>query len=217
MGQSPAMQEGIRKAASVIAVRAGEAGPEVLVLERSAASRFLPGYVVFPGGAADVDDEALAARWFGSGRETARACAVRELAEEAGLLLTGEGLVVGADLEAVHALPPAAGQLGELARWIAPEEVPVRFDARYFVVEARGGLEPTPDGAEAVAAWWISPRELLREWEAGVRRLYWPTWFTMQALAGAETPGDLLELRIDTREPDDEEVERLPRSVFWQD
>ena len=29
-------------------------GPEVLVLERSAASRFLPSYVVFPGGAVDA-------------------------------------------------------------------------------------------------------------------------------------------------------------------
>jgi 8-oxo-dGTP pyrophosphatase MutT (NUDIX family) len=211
------MEGGIRKAASVIAVRAGEAGPEVLVLERSAASRFLPGYVVFPGGAADADDAALAARWFGSDDESARACAVRELAEEAGLLLTGEGLVSGADLEAVHALPPAAAQLGELARWIAPEQVPVRFDARYFVVEAGGGLEPTPDGAEAVAAWWISPRALLREWETGARRLYWPTWFTMQALARAETTRELLAMKLETREPDDDELERLPRSVFWQD
>jgi hypothetical protein len=85
------------------------------------------------------------------------------------------------------------------------------------VVEAGGGLEPTADGAEAVAAWWISPRELLREWEAGDRRLYWPTWFTVQALAGAESPSDLLAMRIETREPDDEELERMPRSVFWQD
>jgi 8-oxo-dGTP pyrophosphatase MutT (NUDIX family) len=207
----------IRKAASVIAVRAGRHGPEVLVLERSAASRFLAGYVVFPGGAADADDEALAARWFGSGDESARACAVRELAEEAGLLLTCDGLVGGAGLEAVDAQPPATGQLGELARWIAPEEVPVRFDARYFVIEAGGGLEPTPDGAEAVAAWWISPRALLREWGAGTRRLYWPTWFTMQALARGETARELLTMKLETREPDEDELERLPRSVFWQD
>jgi hypothetical protein len=142
---------------------------------------------------------------------------VRELAEEAGLALTGEGLVGDAGLEAVDERPPAAAQLGELARWIAPREVPVRFDARYFVVDVGDGLEPTPDGAEAVAAWWVSPRELLREWEAGARKLYWPTWFTMQALARAETARELLALRIETREPGDDELERLPRSVFWQD
>jgi 8-oxo-dGTP pyrophosphatase MutT (NUDIX family) len=211
------MEEEIREAASVIAVRAGASGPEVLVLERSGASRFLPGYVVFPGGAADADDVSLADRWFGTGDEAARACAVRELAEEAGLALTGDGLVGGAGLEAVDERPPAAAQLGELARWIAPEQVPVRFDARYFVVDAGDGLEPTPDGAEAVAAWWASPRELLREWESGQRKLYWPTWFTMQALARAETARELVQLRIETREADDDEYERLPRSVFWQD
>jgi 8-oxo-dGTP pyrophosphatase MutT (NUDIX family) len=211
------MGEVIRKAASVIAVREGAADPEVLVLERSAESRFLPGYVVFPGGAADDGDAELATRWFGSSDESARACAVRELAEEAGLLLTRDGIVDGGDLGSLDGRAPAAAQLGELARWIAPAEVPVRFDARYFAVEAGPGLEPMPDGAEVVAGWWISPRELLREWEAGARRLYWPTWFTVQALARAETTADLLEIRLRTREPDDREIERLPRSVFWQD
>ena len=211
------MEELIRKAASVIAVRPGPAAPEVLVLERSPASRFLPGYVVFPGGAADAGDAALAARWFGSADEAARACAVRELAEETGLLLTRDGLVGDGDLDSLDGREPEAAQLGELARWIAPEEVPVRFDARYFVVEAGPDLDPTPDGTEVVAGWWTSPRELLLQWEAGRRRLYWPTWFTVQALAGAETARDVLDLQLRTREPGDDEVERLPRSVFWQD
>jgi 8-oxo-dGTP pyrophosphatase MutT (NUDIX family) len=211
------MEEVIRKAASVIAVREGADAPEVLVLERSAASRFLPGYVVFPGGAADDEDAELAVRWFGSPDESARACAVRELAEEAGLLLTRDGIVDGGDVGSLDGRAPAVAQLGELARWIAPAEVPVRFDARYFAVEAGPGVEPTPDGTEIVDGWWSSPRALLREWEAGARRLYWPTWFTVQALARAETPTDLLEIRLRTREPDDGEIERLPRSVFWQD
>jgi 8-oxo-dGTP pyrophosphatase MutT (NUDIX family) len=210
--------ERIRKAASVIAVREGAAGaPDVLVLERSDASRFLPGYVVFPGGAADAIDAELAKRWFGSAGQTARACGVRELVEEAGLALTAAGLVEAQDLEAVEAAPPRAAQLEELARWIAPLEVPVRFDARYFTVAAPPGLVPKADGEEAVAAWWVAPGELLREWEDGTRKLYWPTWFTVTELARARTVDELLALRIDTREPDDIEVERLPRSVFWQD
>jgi 8-oxo-dGTP pyrophosphatase MutT (NUDIX family) len=211
------MEEVVRKAASVIAARPGSEGPEVLVLERSAASRFLPGYVVFPGGAAEEGDEDLARRWFGSPGEAARACAVRELAEEAGLLLTRDGLIPGADLAGLDGRAPQAVQLGQLARWIAPEDVPVRFDARYFSVEAGPGLAPVPDGAEVVAAWWVAPRRLLQEWEAGERRLYWPTWFTVQALARAESQRDLLDLRLRTREPDEDELERLPRSVFWQD
>jgi 8-oxo-dGTP pyrophosphatase MutT (NUDIX family) len=210
--------EQIRKAASVIAVREGEVdAPEVLVLERSGASRFLPGYVVFPGGAADPTDAELARRWFGSAAHAARACGVRELVEETGLALTATGLMEAPDLEAVEAAPPSVAQLDELAHWIAPEDVPVRFDASYFAVAAPGGLVPKADGEEAVAAWWISPRELLRGWEDGTRKLYWPTWFTVTELARARTADELLALRIVTREPDAQEVERLPRSVFWQD
>jgi hypothetical protein len=36
-------------------------------------------------------------------------------------------------------------------------------------------------------------------------------------LAACETAEALLDLTFDTREPDDAQVERLPRSVFWQD
>src|SRR3989337_2435314 len=86
------MGETIRKAAAVIAARDGREGVEVLVLERSAESRFLPGYVAFSGGAADADDARHAERGFGTAEETARACAVRELLEEVGLALTADGL-----------------------------------------------------------------------------------------------------------------------------
>ena len=76
-----------RAAATVILVRGSDAGPEVLVLRRGAAQRFLPGYVAFPGGAVDPGDADLAERWFGTPNEAARACAVRELAEEVGIAI----------------------------------------------------------------------------------------------------------------------------------
>lgn len=218
------MSDQIRHAASVIAVREGDGGPEllpeVLVVERGSASRFLPGYVVFPGGAVDADDAALAARWFGDDAEAARAAAVRELVEEAGLALTRDGLVDAGtpdSLDPVHAAPPSPSQLHELARWVAPDDVPVRFDARYFTVAAPLGLEPAPDGAEAALAWWASPRELLAEWQVGARKLYWPTYATMLELAACDSAEAIAGLTFETREPDDDEVVRLPRSVFWED
>lgn len=211
----------IRRAAVVIAARAGERGPEVLVLERSGASRFLPGYVAFPGGAVDAEDERLAERWFGSAAEAARACAVRELLEEVGLALTATGLAraEAADeaLRAIDGSPPATAQLARIAHWIAPETVPVRFDAEYFAVAAPVGVEPEPDGREIAAAWWSSPARLLAEWERGRRRLYWPTYHTVRALATCASVEELLALEIPTREPDEDEVARLPRSTFWQD
>ncbi|MGH2672846.1 MAG: NUDIX hydrolase [Actinomycetota bacterium] len=214
------MEEGLRKAASVIVARDGADGFEVVVLERGGATRFLPGYVAFPGGSVDEEDARLAERWFGTREESARACAVRELLEEVGLALTAGGLDESADRaleEALSASPPTPDQLPEVAHWVAPVQVPVRFDARYFALEAPAGLRLVPDGDETAAAWWASPRELLEAWRTGRRKLYWPTYFTLQAIAPCERVADLLALRIDTREPELDEVERLPRSTFWQD
>ena len=155
---NPRVAETIRAAASVIAARDGERGPEVLVLERSAGSPFLPGYVAFPGGATDAEDRRHALRWFGLADEAPRACAVR-----------------------------------------APQ-----------------GLQPEPDGHEAIRAWWARPTDLLEDWAAGRRKLYWPTYFTIRALADRPTADDLLALRMLTREPGPDEIARLPRSTFWQ-
>ena len=211
------MDEQIRRAASAIVGRDGPEGLEVLVLERGASSRFLPGYVAFPGGSTDLEDEGHAVRWFGTAEEDRRACAVRELVEEVSLVLTAGGLGSGDALEAVDAEPPSTSQLEDIAHWVAPPEVPVRFDARFFAVRAPAGLDPVPDGSETADAWWVSPRRLLDDWREGRRRLFWPTYLTMSALATCDSVADLLALRIDTREPDDDELERLPRSTFWQD
>jgi 8-oxo-dGTP pyrophosphatase MutT (NUDIX family) len=213
----PSVDGQIREAASAVVARDGDEGLEVLVLERGASSRFLPGYVAFPGGSTDQEDRELARRWFGTPAEAGRACAVRELVEEVSLVLTERGFVPGATTEAVDAAPPSTEQLAEIAHWVAPPSVPVRFDARYFAVRAPVGLEPLPDGGETADAWWVSPHRLLRDWTDGRRRLYWPTFFTVSELSGCATVDDLFELRIRTREPEDDELERLPRSTFWQD
>jgi 8-oxo-dGTP pyrophosphatase MutT (NUDIX family) len=204
----------------MIGVRDAPGGPEVLVIERSLDHRFLPGYVAFPGGAVDAEDRPLAQRWFGDAEEAGRAAAVRELAEEVRLAIT-ESAVVAAEpsrpLDAIDRAPPSVDRLPEIARWIAPERVPVRFDARYYAVRMDDAAEPDADGDEATAAWWGSPKQVMAEWEAGDRLLYWPTHFTMRALAECPDADALLSLRIVTREPDEGEIERMPRSVFFHD
>ena len=57
----------------------GERELEVLLLKRSAEAKFMPSVWVFPGGAVDPED--------GEGESGYRACAVRELAEEAAIEL----------------------------------------------------------------------------------------------------------------------------------
>lgn len=205
----------MRFAASVIVGRDGPDGLEVLVLERSAASRFLPSYIVFPGGAVDPGDAELAAAWFGDPAQAFRVGAVRELFEEAAITVTGSGLFAGGSFSMIAEDPPSAALLPEVAHWVAPQDIPVRFDARYVAAEAPLGIEPTPDGTETAAAWWCTPADLIAEWQAEERKLYWPTYFTMRALTACADVRDLLALRLETREPDDHELEYLHRSTFY--
>lgn len=212
--------EEIRAAATVVVVRGAEGSPgvEVLVLQRSKASRFAPGYVVFPGGAVDPGDDALAERWFGAAGERARACAIRELAEETGLLAAADGLVAaaprggprasGMETPAVAAFrPPSADRLPEIGRWIAPSFLPVRFDARFFAVDATSPPgrpatpQPIPDGVEAARAWWTRPEDVLFARERGEATLAWPTLKTLEALAGCADVDEVLRLRVEQVPP----------------
>ena len=145
---------------------------------------------------------------------------MRELVEETGLIVTADGVLpapVDEPLGLAHLRPPRIEHLPQISHWVAPEDVPVRFDARYFAVSAPPGLEPRPDGHEVVEAWWANPLEVMRTWEAGEARLYWPTMKTMEALAGCDNVGELLALDIPAREPEEGDEERMPRSTFWQD
>jgi 8-oxo-dGTP pyrophosphatase MutT (NUDIX family) len=211
--------EPLRKAASAIVGRDGDDGLEVLVLERGSSSRFLPGYVAFPGGSTDDADVELSRAWFGSADHGDRACAVRELLEEVGLALTSRGLreANGRGIGTISSSPPTPQQLHEVAHWIAPPQVPTRFDARFFAVRADHALRAEADGVEAADVWWTSPRALLEDWRIGRRKLYWPTYFTVLVISACAGVDELLELHIPTREPNPDELERLPRSTFWQD
>ena len=214
------MAREIRAAATVIAARSGARGVEVLVLRRGRESRFLPGYVVFPGGAVDAGDQELAARWFGTPDEAARAAAVRELAEEAGFVVTRSGMHRAPELRPlspVDEAPPMIDGVPQISHWVAPESVPVRFDARYFAVAAPPGLDPRPDGREAAEAWWANPGELLDGWTAGTVRLYWPTLKTMEALARCATVAEILALTIPQQEPDASDEAAMPQSTFSQE
>ena len=127
-GEAPNLGEPTepRAAASVVLLRrGGEHGDralEVLLLKRTQKAKFMPGVWVFPGGAVDGGD--------GAGAAGHRACAVRELAEEAGIeLAPSEELVL-------------------FSRWITPEVISTRFDAWFFLALAPPHTPPRPDGVE---------------------------------------------------------------------
>lgn len=132
-----------RDAASLVLVRGGRQGIEVLMGRRAARHRFLPHHYVFPGGRVDASDhrvrplaplraevEKRLMACCAAGRARALAvAAVRETWEETGLLL--------GQLEA-GGLRPALDRLDYVLRAITPSASPIRFHARFFVANAVG-------------------------------------------------------------------------------
>jgi 8-oxo-dGTP pyrophosphatase MutT (NUDIX family) len=146
-----------RQAATLVLLRDGPEGPEVLLVERNPEQRFMGGAWVFPGGALQGDD---------AGHPAA---AVRELSEEAGIEL------------------PADPDLVPWSRWITPAEIKIRFDTWFFLAEAPSGAEPTPDGGECVDARWLRPAAALAAHSRGELMLVFPTIKHLEALAGFDS------------------------------
>lgn len=175
-----------RNAATIILVD-GPAGDErILMGRRSRAMKFMPGALVFPGGAVDAADAAtpFASDLDGAqlaqiaanlrGRTSPRAAralavaAVRELAEETGVLLGMVGEANAQRLPAMFSdrgLLPALSGMALLARAITPPGPPRRFDTWFFVARA-GAIGHAPErgfhaNGELEEVQWISPREAI--------------------------------------------------------
>lgn len=116
----------------------------------------MPGVWVFPGGSVDDADGEDEARF--------KACAIRELEEEAGIALA-------ADEELVL-----------FSRWITPEVVSRRFDAWFFLAMAPAHTPPRPDGVETVDAGWFEPAGVLEAHAAGEIALAFPTVNQLESL-----------------------------------
>lgn len=146
-------------AATVVLIRDGRAGCEVLLVRRNARLSFHGGAWVFPGGRLDPDDYA------GSDDIllAARRAAVREAREEAGLSLAPNDLVV-------------------VSRWVTPVQLPKRFDTWFFA--GVGGDAPiSVDGGEIHDHAWMSPADALAAQRAGSIELPPPTFVTITAIA----------------------------------
>ena len=155
-----------RQAATVIVLRGGGEGLEVLLVQRNPQQRFLGGAGVFPGGAVDAAEaeDDLAHRLAG----------VREVEEEAAIALGGP--------EALH----------PFSRWITPAQVKIRFDTHFFLARAPEDAAPAVDGHECVDWGWFAPRAALEAYEAGTLMLVFPTIKTLEALSGFATADELL-------------------------
>jgi|SRR5580700_383981 8-oxo-dGTP pyrophosphatase MutT (NUDIX family) len=151
-----------RQAATVILLRGGADTLEILLVRRTPEAKFMGGVWVFPGGAVDAVDGDGAGD--GHGEEAHRAAAIRELREEAGIVLDDPGVLVA------------------FSRWITPAEVRIRFDTHFFLAPLPAGQEPHVDGEECVDLGWFSPQAALDAHAAGEIVLVFPTIAHLQQL-----------------------------------
>jgi 8-oxo-dGTP pyrophosphatase MutT (NUDIX family) len=188
---------------------------EILLLRRPDTSRFAAGAYVFPGGVIDRADgapevvAALPEEHRGSDGP-ALVAALRELFEETNILLADEPLPAAATAAGALARNRArlladessfaemAAELGltfrtldilYFSRWITPVQLARRYDTRFFfVVSERGKPELTPELTdEHTAHTWTSPGDALDRFAAGELPMLFPTWRTLETLAGLQT------------------------------
>ena len=155
-----------RPAASLLVMRRDVDAVRLLMARRGPGHRFMPNMLVFPGGAVDRAEhaapaaseprpEVLARLARGADAALARALAVavaRELEEEVGLSLGS---------------PPALAPLEYICRAITPPDRIMRFDARFFVVDAVHVMGEVRGSDEMEA----------------------PRWYTVDEALAAESPG----------------------------
>ena len=193
----------VRPAATVVLVRDGDEGPEVLMLRRNLSSIFVAGAYVFPGGALEPDDgdpEDMTAY---------KVAAIRECFEESGVLLAAgpggrvlsladpdvaarfdrhradvdAGRRAFADVCAEEGLTPLLDDLRYLSRWVTPEGAPRRYDTRFFVARAPDEQTPLHDDREAIESLWIRPADALARNRTGDFELILPTMETLASFA----------------------------------
>ncbi|WP_417461739.1 NUDIX hydrolase [Kordiimonas sp.] len=186
-------------ASSIMLVRDGMGGVEVLMIERAKTMKFAPGAFVFPGGKVDSADQQNW-RWQGitTGRGvfrdfSYRVAALRELYEEAGVLQIDrprrQTLYAGlpfADLVRYSGGKLDIANMVPFAHWVTPEPLPRRFDTHFYLAEHNGQVAQH-DGNEAVSLRWVSPRKVLSDWEENKVPLMFPTRLNLMKLARAST------------------------------
>jgi 8-oxo-dGTP pyrophosphatase MutT (NUDIX family) len=156
-------------AATVVLVRDGEHGLEVLLAKRSSQLKFHGGAWVFPGGRIDPEDYAGAPDDL---LAAARRAAAREAKEEAGLDVDAEPLV-------------------HISNWTTPEISPKRFATWFFVGEVAGG-EELADGVETDRLHWFRPDDAFAARASGDIELAPPQYVTLLWLRDHGTVADAL-------------------------
>ncbi len=211
----------LRPAATVLLLRDGPQGLEVLMTRRSMTASFAPGAYVFPGGGIDAADAAAHAQAIRRPGQsdlhlTQAIAAIRESFEELGVLFArhADGRWADAtDIAAIDRTGPfadqcmarglqlAADQVFILAHWITDRDLPRRFDVPFLVARMPEGQTPVADETEQFEPVWVRPQDALARHEAGQFFIIFPTIRTLERLKAFATVDEVLAACAATEEP----------------
>jgi 8-oxo-dGTP pyrophosphatase MutT (NUDIX family) len=214
-----------RLAATVMMLRDGQQGYEILMLRRNLQSDFVGGAYVFPGGGVDHADGELATRRLVVGLNDEEAsrrlnlasgglayyvASLRELFEEAGLLVAcsanGEPRRFN-DVDTIRRMATHRRAVNDgtldcgdmlereeyVAHWVTPVGPPRRFDTRFFIAMAPVGQVATHDAGETIADRWVRPIDALNAFERRELDMIMPTIRNLEAIADFKTARDVVE------------------------
>ena len=159
----------LQSAATVVLVRDGSTGMELLLLKRPAHGAFANAWV-FPGGRIEVedvksDDEAEV--------DVARHAAERETLEETGLVVS-------------------SSQLKHFSVWLPPAQAPKRFHTWFFIGAAPQEEEITIAEGEIVEHMWVTPVEAIARHQRDELDLMPPTYVSISRFLGYATVAEAL-------------------------
>lgn len=201
----------LRPAATVVVLRPATTHSfDVLLVRRNDSVAFMAGAHVFPGGRVDETDAARppdacdgldtlgrCADLAADDEARYRVAAIRELLEEAGVLLARrKGRVADHDTATAvrQALSPKASLVHALAsrgltialdavmpfaHWVTPEIEIRRFDTRFLLACLPDGQRASHDASETTALAWLSPQDAIARARRGDINLPPPTWSTL--------------------------------------
>ncbi len=191
-------------AASVLLLRDGPPGLQVLMMRRALTMKFAPGAFVFPGGKVDNQDHKYGF-WnqFLSGCDSNdlsfKIAVLRELYEEVGVLYN-EDQPSKAHLGARNFKAAVSASqtllrddlLLPFAHWITPIAMKRRFDTKFYLAPISSDCHARHDGNEAISMKWVSPRRIIANWKKGKVPLMFPTRLNLEKLAEASTVNEAM-------------------------
>jgi recombination protein RecT len=202
-------------AATVLLLRDGPEGLEVLMTKRSMNASFAAGAFVFPGGGIDAADAKAHAQAKRRATQsdlhlTQAIAAIRESFEELGILLARDDhghMANTADIAALdrHAssdhfaaqcakrgLTLAADEVFVLAHWFSDRDLPRRFDVPFLVARMPDDQTPIADEKEQFEPVWVRPAEALARHAEGNFFIIFPTIRTLDRLKGYTSVAQVL-------------------------